>query len=52
MIKCWDEGFVGLQKGSKANLMCPPDFAYGDRAMGPIPAGATLLFSIEVVEIL
>lgn len=51
MIKCWDEGFVGLAKGAKANLVCPPDYAYGSRAMGPIPANSVLLFSIEVVDI-
>lgn len=44
---------MGLKKGSKADLVCPPDYAYGNRAMGAaIPANSTLLFSIEVVEIL
>ena len=31
VIKCWDQGFVGLKKGSKADLFCPPDYAYGNR---------------------
>ena len=53
VIKCWDEGFVGLAKGAKADLICPPDYAYGNRAMGPtIPANSPLLFSIEVVNII
>ena len=51
VIKCWDEGFVGLAKGAKADLICPPDYAYGKRAMGPIPANSPLKLSIEVVEI-
>ena len=34
VIKCWDQGFVGLKKGSKADFVCPPDFAYGSRARG------------------
>ena len=52
VIKCWDEGFVGLSKGAKADLICPPDYAYGDKAMGGIiPANSVLLFSIEVVDI-
>ena len=51
VIKCWDEGFVGLAKGAKAELMCPPDYAYGKRATGPIPANSPLKFSIEVVDI-
>ena len=51
VIKCWDEGFQGLSKGAKADLICPPDYAYGSRAMGPIPANSVLKFSIEVVDI-
>ena len=52
VIKCWDEGFVGLAVGAKADLICPPDYAYGNRAMGStIPANSPLLFSIEVVKI-
>ena len=51
MIKCWDEGFVGLAKGSKADLVCPPDYAYGSSAMGPIPANSVLKFSVTVVDI-
>ena len=52
VIKCWDQGFIGLAKGAKADLICPPDYAYGKQAKGKIiPANATLLFSIEVVDI-
>ena len=51
VIKCWDEGFIGLAKGAKADLICPPDYAYGKQKMGPIPANSPLLFSIEVVDI-
>ena len=52
VIKCWDEGFVGLAKGAKADLICPPEYAYGERgAGGSIPPNTPLLFSIEVVEI-
>ena len=51
MIKCWDEGFLGLAVGAKAKLVCPPDYAYGSRNMGKIPANSSLLFDIEVVDI-
>ena len=52
VIKCWDQGFIGLATGAKADLICPPDYAYGNRAMGStIPANSPLLFSIEVVKI-
>lgn len=36
VIRCWDEGLVGLRVGDKADLVCPPHYAYGDRAMGKI----------------
>ena len=52
MIKCWDEGFIGLAKGAKAEFVCPPSYAYGKRATGPIKANSTLNFSVEVVEII
>ena len=51
VIKCWDEGFLGLAQGAKAKLVCPPDYAYGSRSMGKIASNSVLLFDIEVVDI-
>lgn len=52
VIKCWDEGFVGLKKGSKAELVCPPEMAYGSKARGAvIKANSTLLFTIEIIDV-
>lgn len=51
VIKCWDEGLVGLKVGDKANLICPPDYAYGNRDMGKIKPNTPLLFAVEVVSI-
>ena len=53
VIKGWDQGFVGLKVGTKAIITCPPDYAYGDAGVGNglIPGGATLIFDVEVVEI-
>ena len=42
LIKCWEEGFVGLAKGSKAKLICPPDYGYGSREKPKIPANSVL----------
>ena len=50
VIKCWDDGFLQLKKGAKAIFNCPSDVAYGKRAMGPIPADATLQFDVELVD--
>jgi FK506-binding protein 2 len=38
----WDENLIDMCIGEKRTLTIPPEFGYGDRAMGPIPAGSTL----------
>lgn len=50
VIKGWDVGICKLQKAQKAIITCPPDWAYGSRAMGPIPANSTLIFEVEVID--
>jgi FKBP-type peptidyl-prolyl cis-trans isomerase len=40
-----------MNVGSKWELAIPADLAYGDRATGPIPAGSTLLFEVELLDI-
>src|SRR5579872_789725 len=51
VIKCWTEGVQKMKVGGKARLVCPSDIAYGDQGRGEIPGGATLLFDIELLEI-
>ncbi len=52
VIKCWTEGVQKMKVGGKAKLTCPPDIAYGNRAVGRlIPANSTLNFEIELLEI-
>lgn len=51
VIKGWDEGVVGMQVGGQRILVIPSDMAYGDKGIGPIPGGATLVFSIELLSI-
>lgn len=42
MIVRWDEGLLDMCIGDKRKLTIPPEFGYGQRAMGSIPAGSTL----------
>ncbi|KAI4189717.1 MAG: hypothetical protein L6R41_001269 [Letrouitia leprolyta] len=42
VIKGWDEGLLDMCIGDKRKLTIPPEFGYGQRAMGAIPAGSTL----------
>jgi FKBP-type peptidyl-prolyl cis-trans isomerase len=51
VIKGWEEGLVGMQVGGERILVIPPEMAYGDQGIGPIPGGATLIFSLELVAI-
>lgn len=52
VIACWTEGVQKMKVGEKARLVCPSDIAYGDQGRPPtIPAGATLVFEIELLGI-
>jgi FKBP-type peptidyl-prolyl cis-trans isomerase FkpA len=51
VIKCWTEGVQKMKVGGKARLVCPSDIAYGDQGRGSIPGGATLVFEIELLDI-
>ena len=53
VIPCWTEGVARMKVGGKAQLVCPPAIAYGARgAPGAIPPNSTLVFEVELLEIL
>ncbi|OJI86836.1 Peptidyl-prolyl cis-trans isomerase fpr2 [Aspergillus tubingensis] len=51
VIKGWDQGLQDMCIGEKRTLTIPPELGYGDRGIGPIPGGATLIFETELVGI-
>jgi FKBP-type peptidyl-prolyl cis-trans isomerase FkpA len=51
VIKCWTEGLQKMKVGGKATLVCPSDLAYGDQGRPSIPGGATLVFEVELLDI-
>lgn len=50
LIEGWVDGLAGVPVGSKVLLVVPPEKGYGQRSMGPIPGGSTLVFAIDVLE--
>lgn len=52
LIKGWQVALPEMKEGSHWRLWIPSDLAYGDRGAGAdIPGGATLIFEVELLEI-
>lgn len=52
VIRGWDEGVVGMQRGGTRELHIPAWLGYGANGAGrAIPPGASLVFEVELLDI-
>jgi FKBP-type peptidyl-prolyl cis-trans isomerase FklB len=50
VIAGWTEALKLMKPGAQYMLYIPAKLAYGDKKTGPIPAGSTLIFDVELLK--
>ncbi len=51
VIRGWTEGVQLMVVGEKTRFFIPSNLAYGNQTKGPIKAGSTLIFDVELLGI-
>jgi len=50
VVPGFSEALTRMKKGGEYKVTIPPQLGYGDRAVGPIPAGSTLHFNVTLLD--
>jgi len=51
LIPAWAEAVPMMRGGETWQFVVPAALAYGDKDMGPVPAGSVLIFKIELLNV-
>lgn len=51
LIQAWQIALPQMVEGDRWRLIVPPDWGYGDRPNGNIPAHSVLIFEIELLQV-
>ena len=51
VISGWDAVVAGMKKGQRVVVKIPPQYAYGDKGVGPIPPNSELVFYMELYRL-
>lgn len=51
VITGWEGILPGMTVGQRVIVRVPPEFAYGEKSVGKIPANSPLLFYMELLEL-
>jgi len=51
MIKCFEDGLLGLKQGAKVDLVCPPDYTRDMPLKEAVPDNAVIYISVEIVNV-
>lgn len=52
VISGWTEGLQYMKEGAKYRFVIPYQLGYGASGVGPIPPYSTLIFEVELIEVL